>query len=70
MQRWRSGFRICKASSISSAGVFMTTLPSSHTPMGVYVVVVSVVVRVVVMVMVMIMTMMVIMLMMIRELNR
>ena len=32
MQRCSSGFRICKASSISSAGVFISTLPSSHTP--------------------------------------
>ena len=52
MQRWSSGFRICKASSISSAGVFITTLPSSHTPMSVYVVMVRVVIMVMVIIMV------------------
>ena len=33
LQRWSSGFKTFKDSSISNTGVFITTRPSSHTPM-------------------------------------
>ena len=59
MQRWSSGFRICNASSISRAGVFITTLPSSHTPMSVRLIMVMPMIMAMVVVVAMLLMMMI-----------